>query len=195
MKRYSEDCPLNARILIDYDSSNVLFDYPSHGFFKSFLAIYGSFWVSVSLLLSPFLIFLSFFFNGLITLIYFIVCFELVIFSLFFTFRYDLIKESFPKFNFKLYRLIGSRVYRVRKARLNSRVFEIPLFKNVMLSYEATGEFGELLQRVRVVEHEINEVTQRVLCGDKVKPCDSFWKARFVFSSVPRSGELLVEFM
>lgn len=54
-----------------------------------------------------------------------------------------------------------------------------------MLSYKASGDFSKYLQRVEIREHDFN------YNGEKTQ---WLWKAKFVFSEVPKSGTLMEKF-
>lgn len=68
---------------------------------------------------------------------------------------------------------------------LKEPIFEIPLFKNVVLSYEATEDFSKYLQRVEIREHEFQYK------GEKTQ---WLWKAKFIFSKIPKTGMLIGKF-
>ncbi len=70
---------------------------------------------------------------------------------------------------------------------------EIPLFRNILLSYVAEEEFSKYLDRVEIIEHPFNK---RVKVKGKFinRPQDKLWKAIFYFSKSPSIGELKVQF-
>ncbi|KKM90154.1 hypothetical protein LCGC14_1241520 [marine sediment metagenome] len=88
-----------------------------------------------------------------------------------------------PKYNYK------------KITKLDSKTLEIPIFDNIFLDYKATKEFSKYLQEVKITEHdfktlEINRLTGR----KKFEQQDDMWKAKFIFSKIPKTGFLEVKF-
>lgn len=65
----------------------------------------------------------------------------------------------------------------------------LPLFNNVLMDYEATGEMSKYLERVEIIEHPFNRYVRR-----KKKPQEYLWRADFYFSQKPKSGEIKIIF-
>lgn len=74
-----------------------------------------------------------------------------------------------------------------------TKYIEIPLFKNVWLDYNATGDFSKYLKEVDIREHPFTAVSH---LGRKKadSPNTYLWRARFYFSRIPKNGQLEVEF-
>lgn len=89
---------------------------------------------------------------------------------------------------------IGNRSNRVIFNNKNSKTrnIEIPLFKNVKLTYKATKDFSYYLQRVEIVEHPFNMINKK---GENKGRNPYLWKANFIYSKVPKEGELRVNFI
>ena len=206
--RYADSIPSNSRITVDYtgDKPEVKFEYPVNTnkkdwifsfIFPSILVVWGFMSILgviccgiVSELSGITIMKLQGIIGGILSFIItiMIVFIPPMIISYIICYNYEKFKFSFPKFQASVTRLITWRkhfhTFSVNK--LEEQVFEIPLFKNVMLEYEASEEFSEYLQRVEIREHEFmykgKEKTQWL------------WKARFVFSDIPKTGELKGEF-
>jgi hypothetical protein len=98
--------------------------------------------------------------------------------------------------------LIGRGYYIKFKEVPESKVLEIPLFENSLLDYKAKGEFSKYLLRVEITEHPFSKAVFRIkkIRGKKIvriknkKKNIYLWKAQFIFSDIPKNGELEVRF-
>lgn len=75
---------------------------------------------------------------------------------------------------------------------------ELPLFSNIYLDYEASGELSDYLKEVEIKEHDL-VVYKRKRFKSKSEPKQEIpnvylWKAVFKFSKKPTNGELKVDF-
>lgn len=66
---------------------------------------------------------------------------------------------------------------------------EIPLFKNIVLDYKATGEMSKYLEKFEIIEHPFLWKT-----NEKFERNPWLWKATFYFSQIPSNGLLRVRF-
>ena len=106
--------------------------------------------------------------------------------SFYIGYNYDKFKHTFPKFQAFMARFLSSSHFHTFVVeKLKEPVFEIPLFKNVVLTYEASGDFSKYLQRVEIREHDFQYE------GEKTQ---WLWHAKFVFSEIPKSGMLIGKF-
>ena len=71
---------------------------------------------------------------------------------------------------------------------------EIPLYSNVILKYELTEDFSELIDRLEIIEHPFNIITRKGLNKRKIKRNEYLWKATFYFKETPKNGQLNVSF-
>jgi len=80
--------------------------------------------------------------------------------------------------------------------KIDSKVFEIPMFENVFLDYNATGEFSKYLKKVNITEHPLDYCKKNISGKTKNKHRQtSYWKAKFIFSGIPKNGFLEVKFI
>ena len=106
--------------------------------------------------------------------------------SFYIGYKYDKFKYWFPKFNAFMARFLSSNHFHTFTVdQLKEPIFEIPLFKNVVLTYEASGDFSKYLQRVEIREHDFQYK------GEKTQ---WLWQAKFIFSEIPKSGALIGKF-
>jgi len=87
--------------------------------------------------------------------------------------------------------------YYLKIDKLNSKTFELPLFKNIYMDYTARKEFAKYLERIVIKEHPFNKLVKKLRRGKnkkkpryKKKKQDLLWKATFYFSKVPKEGYL-----
>lgn len=106
--------------------------------------------------------------------------------SFYIGYNYDKFKFIFPKFQAFISRFFtGNHFHTFVVDALKEPIFEIPLFKNVVLTYEASGDFSKYLQRVEIREHDFQYK------GEKTQ---WLWHAKFIFSEIPKSGMLIGKF-
>lgn len=126
-----------------------------------------------------------------------------VIFSL-----YPDVMGLIPQLYYILSRKILRQVERKVEVReLKQPEFEIPLFKNYFIRYEAEGEFSKYLEKVEIKEHPFKIQKEEFLpkrlikkiLKKKVKvkevPHPDLWRALFTFSQVPKTGKLTIWFI
>jgi len=98
--------------------------------------------------------------------------------------------------------LIGRGYFIKFKEVPANKIIEIPLFKNNLLDYKAKGEFSKYLLRVETTEHPfskgvfaIKKIRGKKIIRIKNKKKNIYlWKAQFIFSDIPKNGELEVRF-
>lgn len=101
------------------------------------------------------------------------------------------LKTLYPKLNAFMLPYFGHvRHYTMVRNTINRKV-ELPLFKNVLLDYEASGEFADNLERLEIVEHPFKIVNKR---GNKVNG-EWLWKATFYFKKDCSRGALKLKFI
>lgn len=93
-------------------------------------------------------------------------------------------QEIWPELNKKVH----DKNFTKEITSLRSKVFELPLFTNTYLDYEAEEDFGEYLNRVEIRPHEFKYQKNK----KDMNPSDNFslWKATFYFDKVPKKGKL-----
>lgn len=213
MNKYADNLPVNARITVDYTKPNnpVKFEYPVKErnvkkwvlsfIFPSILLVwcYVLFVVLLGIAGYEVLInsdkishtpelsvILSELFKAVIIACLFLLGILLLplLISFYIGYNYEKFKYWFPKFQaFMAHSNKNFHTFLVDE--LKEPIFEIPLFKNVMLTYEASGDFSKYLQKVEIKEHDFyyrSEKTQWL------------WKAKFVFSEIPKKGMLIGKF-
>ena len=212
MDKYADSLPINARITVDYTKPNndVRFEYPVNDrnikkwvlsfIFPSIFLI----WVFICIFIGmgysivtnldtiynlPETTFiLSELLMSLFALaLAFIAAFAPpILLSFYIGYNYSKFKYIFPKFQASISRFLsGGHFHTFVVDELKEPVFEIPLFKNVLLSYEASDDFSKYLRRVEVREHDFQYK------GEKTQ---WLWKAKFIFSEIPKSGMLYGKF-
>jgi len=223
IQQYADKSPVNANIHVDYTKKGgkrVWFSYPNKKTrWQQFTSIYGLFLMMYFVAAAALILFimLSGLVYGLLTVIFYpvsstpstatpfhwwdvirlIAMMSLYIFpplipSLWIAWKYDKYKTTFPKLQFAFNRLL-SPVHRVRVRKLKSKVFEIPYFHNVNLTYEATRDFGKFLKKVDIIPAGL-KVKKLVLKREKEIEIRR-WKAVFTFSEIPKRGQLTVDFL
>lgn len=71
----------------------------------------------------------------------------------------------------------------------------IPLFKNVFLNYNATGEMSEYLESVEIFEYQFNIKRPRLYAPwMKTEKNEYYWRAVFHFKQTPKNGSLETDF-
>lgn len=212
MDKYADSLPINARITVDYTKPNnpVTFEYPLEernikkwvlSFIFPAVLVVWAFIVGISfvgyILLTNLDNFANIEISGPDLTLLLIAMFRIILVSSFvfippllisfyIGYNYDKFKYWFPKFQAFMSNATSSTPFHTFMVEeLKTPVFEIPLFKNVILSYEASGEFSKYLQRVEIREHDFYYE------GEKTQ---WLWKAKFVFSGVPKSGILMGKF-
>lgn len=216
MNKYADNLPVNARITVDYTKPNnpVKFEYPLKKqnikkwilkfIFSSILLVWCYVLLVVLLGIVGYEILtsldslgkipntpeisvvLSELLEGVIIVCFvlFIVLLPSLLISFYIGYNYEKFKYWFPKFQaFMAHSNRNFHTFLVDE--LKEPVFEIPLFKNVVLTYEASGDFSKYLQKVEIKEHDFyygDEKTQWL------------WKAKFIFSDIPKNGMLVGKF-
>lgn len=84
----------------------------------------------------------------------------------------------------------------IRKRKLTSRKFEIPIFDNTFLDYKLSGEFKKYIHFVKIEEHEFEyEWKRNGKKGKKVEMQTDYWKATFEFDKIPKKGLMEIKFL
>jgi hypothetical protein len=99
-------------------------------------------------------------------------------------YNYERYAETFPKFMAR-----HMSLYQMEIRELRGTSYTLPVFRNILLEYEATGDFGEQLRRITI--REMPGVTKP---GNKKWRNDVIWFARFEFKRKPRNGLLRLKF-
>lgn len=214
MDKYADSLPINARITIDYTKPNndVKFEYPvNDGNIKKWVLsfIFPSIflvWVFIcifiymgysvvtnlgtiysveipetTVILLELLLSLSAFALALI-----VAFAPPILLSFYIGYNYSKFKFWFPKFQAGVFHFLNANHFHTFVVdELKEPIFEIPLFKNVILTYEASGDFSKYLQKVEIREHDFQYKDEKT---------QWLWKAKFIFSEVPKSGKLIGKF-
>lgn len=86
------------------------------------------------------------------------------------------------------------KCYVARFENIKTKQVSIPLFRNIILKYEADGDYAKLLKNIEIKEHPFMEV-MRSEKGVIVKPNEYLWKADITFDKVPKKGKIDLFFM
>lgn len=216
MRKFQSLNPSNSRIFINFKNKDnpVSFEYPDKS--SAFSIVYfplvltwSMIQVFILFLFTPFIIFLlnkiawemipvtpvigaigSFF------IIYFSLMFGIpVIISWIIINNENLLREM-PLINKNISLIFNWHFNRIFIDKLNYRVYEIPLFDNVFMKYKATKDFGRLLEKIEVTEHDFYCISVGIFSKKekKVKNVD-YWKVKFYFKNIPKSGYLKVDYL
>jgi len=84
----------------------------------------------------------------------------------------------------------------IKVRKLDSKVFEVPVFQNVYVEYKLTGEFKKYVHELKIEEHnfwtrQYSLITHRV---KKQSKQTEYWKMLFMFDKIPKTGYLEVKF-
>jgi hypothetical protein len=79
---------------------------------------------------------------------------------------------------------------------LKSKKYTLPIFSNIFLEYKATEDYGKYLKKIEVKEYDFWTIKRHITNRkkDKVKQTE-YWKADFIFTEVPKKGELKLTFI
>lgn len=114
--------------------------------------------------------------------------------SAYLTWKYEKFSKIFPKLNYFV-----ASLFEVRKSviveSLDKPVFELPLFQNVYLGYEATEDFSKFLKNIEVKEFGFKCIRTDIFKKEKEVNLTSRWRAIFSFSQVPKNGKLVINFI
>jgi len=100
--------------------------------------------------------------------------------------------KKFPKLNAKISNEKHYALFEPKEVGDNLFI-EIPLFKNIELSYEATKEFSDYLSRVEIIEHPFNTIHKTIKGKKYIDKGIFLWRARFYFSQKPLDGVIEVK--
>lgn len=197
MKQYVDQSPLNASIIVDYESDQVKFDYPIKGKRQSVWMIANSLIVPYTFIYILVLLIMvgagqaEFISTEIKTISVLLWSLSYLLAVLLVYYRYSFFSTVFPKWNaWMLTRFPGRRKF-IRVNDLKFNVYEVSVFKNVYLNYEAFEDYSKQLIRVEVLPHPFKYLDDK----GKEHAHDSFWLARFYFKAVPVKGELRIEYL
>jgi hypothetical protein len=92
-------------------------------------------------------------------------------------------------------KIFNNGYYTQKIKKIDNRIFEIPLFENIFLDYNATGEFSKYLKKVEIKEYPVNYKKVKLRKTIKKERQTDYWKAQFIFSRIPKTGFLEVKFI
>jgi len=106
--------------------------------------------------------------------------------------------RKFPEINKKLHDSKFSAEFFPQDFPQIGNTIEIPLFKNMYMDYEATGDFSEYLEKIEIIEHPFKKLVKKGLPFSKKrkhvikKPNIYLWKTIFTFKQGcrPQTGSL-----
>ena len=219
-KKYKDNLPANARIDINYKTGNVYFGYPEKPTKKGMFSNIYSLCLVLWLLLNLSFLLLYFgivwlinmqttnittmgFTTNIITELKYTLKFLAVIsvimiypFGIPFLFAVEMYSnygkryaEWFPKVNFWITKLFN-RYKKIKINNLDSKSFEIPMFKNIILDYKLEGDFAKHINNIKVEEHPFKHISWK-----KEKTNNSLWKATFTFDETPKTGSMEVSYI
>lgn len=111
------------------------------------------------------------------------------------TIKSNYLLSKIPEFYRRIETVINRGHYYIKKKKLKSNIFEIPILDNIFLDFKVKGDFKKQLSKVEILEH--NLYTKKVnLFGKKkkFKQTDS-WYAKFYFNNIPKNGYLEVDYL
>lgn len=101
--------------------------------------------------------------------------------------------KKFPEFSKKLNDAHFSVDFSPENFPANN-IIEIPLFLNMYLDYDATGDFAEQLLKVNIIEHPFNKLIKKGRGARKhiikKKPQVYLWKCILEFKKKPEDGQI-----
>lgn len=110
--------------------------------------------------------------------------------------RSERLMKLMPDINLWLSRITGRGYYFKKIKKLDSNVFEIPVFDNVFLDYKLTKDFKRQIQRVEIIEHDYWHQKMGLFGRKKGKEKQTdYWSAKFHFKEIPRTGYLEVKYI
>jgi len=202
--------PLNARIKVDYCKKDVSFSYPggSGSLYDKMLSVLSiMYFPLIVLFVSTLIVFaanngefkdmgnvflncLQSFELMLRVLFVLIVWYITAIFiSAIIARSYEKYSDTFPKLQYLVSR-IWLPVISITIDKLDKKEFILPVFKNVALDYELDGDFSKMIRTVEITDYpfdiHINGKTDKNL---------RMWKAVFRFDSIPKKGNMRLDFV
>jgi len=108
----------------------------------------------------------------------------------------------YPELNKKMHDAHYSAEFTAANFPVDKNIIEIPLFKNMYMDYDATGDFAEQLIKVSIIEHPFNRLVKKGLPRLFRKKDDSkniikktnvyLWKCVLEFKDKPKDGQLVL---
>jgi hypothetical protein len=106
--------------------------------------------------------------------------------------------RKYPELNKKFHDARFSAEFTPENFPQDKNIIEIPLFKNMYMDYDATGDFAEQLMKVSIIEHPFNRLIKKGLPFSKKrkniikKPNVYLWKCIIEFKDKPKDGMLVL---
>ena len=113
----------------------------------------------------------------------------------------------YPELNKKMHDAHYSAEFTAANFPTDKNIIEIPLFKNMYMDYEATGDFAEQLIKVSITEHPFNRLVKKGLprlfrinpkkdnTKNIIKKTNVYlWKCVLEFKDKPKDGGLVLRF-
>jgi Na+-transporting methylmalonyl-CoA/oxaloacetate decarboxylase gamma subunit len=110
--------------------------------------------------------------------------------------------KKFPELNKKMHDAHYSAEFTPENFPTDKNIIEIPLFKNMYMDYDATGDFAEQLIKISITEHPFNRLTKK---GNPFRKKGSIkgihiikkvnvylWKCAVEFKDKPKDGSLIL---
>ncbi len=211
MVKFASENPSNSRVKIEYDEDgegSVTFEYPNKDnifnvAFRTYCALIFKIFFLFILPITLFVIsILVIFINASLVdgLLFVIVEYSVIIVVIFLlstiTTKNKLLLSLMPYINV-VSTLIPFGTYQyVKVNKLESNVYEIPLFSNVYMKYKTHGDFNKYLKGVDVIEHKFYYIERSWIFGKmKKQKNDSLWHAKFYFTNIPKKGFLEVSYI
>jgi hypothetical protein len=200
MRQYQLENPSNARVFINFNNKEnpVSFSYPAkeNAFNTAFVTIFPlvkyliPFWF-LPLILFIFLHNVMIIWVGLILMVSVSIILPILIITIISTNKRLIL--LLPKIN----KWINRRdIKHITIEKLDSNVYEVPIFDNVFLEWFPYGEFGEYLSKIEVTEYDFYYLRRTFFSKKFTKiQNDGYWKVRFIFSEIPKEGRLEIEFI
>jgi hypothetical protein len=213
--KYQEINPSNSRISVIYPTKDNKLDKPNVGFsyvnkkpaIYTLLHVFLSIWMKVIMLVLLIIIINIILFICIDRDLFFIEDFSLIkfLYSFFLLIAVPPIflaiafhnNENILKMLPKINKILATKnsFYYKKITKINKKSFEIPLFENVFLNYEATGDFSRYLKEFKIIEHDFDYCEKKMIIGKIVKEKNQYlWKALFKFHKIPKKGELKIYF-
>lgn len=84
----------------------------------------------------------------------------------------------------------------VKVTKMKSKVYEVPYFENMMLDFTVTGDFKKYLLHYSTSNYDFKYKNMNIFKKfRKSEDSIEYWKAKFEFSRIPKSGYLEIHFI
>lgn len=205
---YTDNAPLNADIDVDFQKKKVNFSYPYNsknqkirvyfiylvvvqatlvlGFPIWMIMLLGSSLVSTFAPTQYIRVLVTLFLIISYTLMWFIVPYLVAIYI---NKNYGKYSKKFPAFSAWFFGLISKKETIIFR-NIKSKSVEIPFFRNILLEYDARGNYGSELLKIEIKALPFERIKRKKIIPNYFK-----FKCIFKFKKVPKTGYLIVKYI